>query len=97
MRLADIADIEDGLEDHRQFASFKGQPTVGLGIVKVQNSNSVAIVEEVKHRLESEIIPDLPPGRQAFDSGLWTSFSSTSCFLSSTFCLFVSSSLPSNH
>ncbi len=62
LRLADIADIEDGLEDHRQFASFNGQPTVGLGIVKVQNSNAVAIVEEVKSRLESEIIPNLPPG-----------------------------------
>jgi len=62
VRLADIANVEDGLEDHRQFASFNGRPTVGLGIVKVQNSNSVAIVEEVQKRLEAEILPELPPG-----------------------------------
>jgi HAE1 family hydrophobic/amphiphilic exporter-1 len=51
IRLGDIADIEDGLADHRQFASFNGQPTVGLGIVKVQNANTVAIVDEVERRL----------------------------------------------
>ncbi len=62
IRLGDIADVEDGLADHRQFASFNGQPTVGIGIVKVQNSNSVAIVSEVKRRLREEILPDLPPG-----------------------------------
>lgn len=62
IRLNDIARIEDGLEDHRQFASFNGRPTVGLGIIKVQNSNSVAIVDEVKRRLEEEILPELPPG-----------------------------------
>ncbi len=62
IRLGDIADIEDGLADHRQFASFNGQPTVGLGIVKVQNANTVAIVDEVEKRLKEEILPELPPG-----------------------------------
>jgi HAE1 family hydrophobic/amphiphilic exporter-1 len=62
LRLSDIAEIEDGLEDHRQFASFNGQPTVGLGIVKVQKSNTVAIVDEVRRRLDEEILPGLPPG-----------------------------------
>jgi HAE1 family hydrophobic/amphiphilic exporter-1 len=64
IRLGDIADIEDGLADHRQFASFNGKPTVGLGIVKVQNANTVAIVDEVERRLEEEIFPELPPGMQ---------------------------------
>jgi len=62
IRLGDISSIEDGLADHRQFASFNGKPTVGLGIVKVQNSNTVAIVDEVKRRLEEDILPELPPG-----------------------------------
>jgi len=35
---------------------------VGLGIVKVQNSNTVAIVDEVKRRLEEDILPELPAG-----------------------------------
>ncbi|MEE8496448.1 MAG: efflux RND transporter permease subunit, partial [Xanthomonadales bacterium] len=62
IRLGDISSIEDGLADHRQFASFNGRPTVGLGIVKVQNSNTVAIVDEVKRRLEEDILPELPLG-----------------------------------
>jgi len=64
IRLRDIAVVEDGLEDHRQFASFNGRPTVGLGIIKVQHANSVAIVKEVKRRLKEEILPELPPGIQ---------------------------------
>jgi HAE1 family hydrophobic/amphiphilic exporter-1 len=64
IRLADIAEVVDGLEDHRKFASFNGRTTVGLGIVKVQNSNTVAIVDEVKRRLDEEILPGLPPGMQ---------------------------------
>jgi HAE1 family hydrophobic/amphiphilic exporter-1 len=62
IRLGDIAKVEDGLADHRKFASFNGKPTVGIGIVKVTNSNSVAIVEEVENRLQEEILPELPPG-----------------------------------
>ncbi|MDO9189161.1 MAG: efflux RND transporter permease subunit, partial [Sulfurimicrobium sp.] len=48
--------------DFRQLARFMGKTTVGLGIVKVTNTNTVAIVEAIKKRLESEIIPQLPPG-----------------------------------
>ncbi len=64
IRLGDIAEVEDGITDHREFASFDGQPTVGLGIVKVQNANTVAIVDEVEKRLREEILPELPPGMQ---------------------------------
>jgi len=60
--LHEIATLEDGLADNRQFASFNGQPTVGLGIVKISNANTVAIIEEVKRRLTTEILPQLPPG-----------------------------------
>lgn len=62
IRLRDIAAIEDGLTDYRQLARFNGAPTVGLGIVKVANANTVAIVGEVQRRLQSEILPQLPPG-----------------------------------
>lgn len=62
IRLKDVATIVDGLEDYRQLARFNGEPTVGLGIVKIANANTVAIVDEVKRRLETEIIPALPPG-----------------------------------
>jgi len=62
VRLGDIADVVDGLADFRSVARFNGEPTVGLGIVKIAGSNTVAIVDEVQRRLEQEIIPQLPPG-----------------------------------
>ncbi len=62
IRLRDIASIDDGLADYRQLARFNGKPSAGIGIVKVSNANTVAIVAEVKRRLEQEIIPALPPG-----------------------------------
>lgn len=61
-RLKHFAEIEDGLADFRQLARFNGQPTVGIGIIKVQNANSVAIVDEITRRMDEEIIPSLPPG-----------------------------------
>ncbi len=60
--LRDIAVVEDGLADYRGLARYNGEPTVGIGIVKIANTNTVAIVEEVQRRLDEEIIPQLPPG-----------------------------------
>ncbi len=62
VRLRDVADVVDGLEDPRSLARFNGEPTVGLGIVKVAGTNTVAIIEEVQRRLDEEIRPQLPPG-----------------------------------
>ncbi len=62
VRLRDVAEIEDELADYRQLARFMGKTTIGLGLVKVANTNTVAIVEEIKKRLNNEIIPQLPPG-----------------------------------
>ncbi len=62
IRLADIAEVEDGLADNRQLARFNGEGTVGLGMVKVANTNTVEIVDKIKARLDNEIRPQLPPG-----------------------------------
>jgi HAE1 family hydrophobic/amphiphilic exporter-1 len=62
VRIGDIGAVVDGLADYRQLARFNGEPTVGIGIVKVSNANTVAVVEEVQRRLETEIRPQLPPG-----------------------------------
>ena len=62
VRLRDIAEIEDGLNDFRQMARANGRQSVGVGIVKVPNTNTVAIIETVERRLEEEIRPQLPPG-----------------------------------
>lgn len=62
IRLNDISDVEDGLADFRSMARFNGEPNVGIGIVKITGSNTVAIIDEVNKRLEEQIIPQLPPG-----------------------------------
>jgi hydrophobic/amphiphilic exporter-1 (mainly G- bacteria), HAE1 family len=62
IRLRDVAAVEDDLEDFRRLARFNSEPSVGLGIVKVPGSNTIAIVSEVKKRLAEEIEPQLPPG-----------------------------------
>ena len=62
IRLKDIAEIEDGLSDFRQLARFNGQTAIGLGAVKIPNTNTVATIQRIMERLENEIIPSLPPG-----------------------------------
>jgi len=62
VRLRDIGDIEDGLADDRQIIRFNGEPTVGIGIIKVSNYNTVRLVDDIRGRLDSEIIPQLPAG-----------------------------------
>lgn len=62
IRLKDVATLEDGITDNRQVARYNGKPTVGLGMVKIANANTVDIIREVERRLEQDIRPNLPPG-----------------------------------
>lgn len=60
--LKDIANIEDGISDNRQVARYNGKPSVGLGVVKIANTNTVEIIRNVIEKLENEVRPNLPPG-----------------------------------
>ena len=62
VRLRDIGEVVDGLADDRQIVRFNGTPTVGIGIVKVSNFNTVKLVDDILERLDSQIIPQLPAG-----------------------------------
>lgn len=62
IRLKDVAVVEDGITDNRQIARYNGKPTVGLGMVKIANANTMTIIKEVERRLEQDIRPNLPPG-----------------------------------
>ena len=62
IRLGDVAEVEDGLTDNRQLARFNGKTTVGLGMVKIANANTVAITERIQGRLDRDLRPALPPG-----------------------------------
>ncbi|MDH4134396.1 MAG: efflux RND transporter permease subunit, partial [Gammaproteobacteria bacterium] len=60
--LRDVARIEDGLEDARKLARYKGRPAVGLGIIKSSGANTVAVVDAAKERVEKDLRRLLPPG-----------------------------------
>jgi len=62
IHLKDIATVEDGITDNRQVARYNGKPTVGIGMVKIANANTVEIINEVEKRLDEDIRPNLPPG-----------------------------------
>jgi hydrophobic/amphiphilic exporter-1 (mainly G- bacteria), HAE1 family len=62
IKLKEVAQVKDDLTDFRQIARYNGKPTVGLGIIKIANSNTVDIIKEVERRLEADIKPNLPPG-----------------------------------
>ncbi len=60
--LKDVATIEDGITDNRQVARYNGKPTVGIGMVKIANANTVEIINDVIEKLEKDVRPNLPPG-----------------------------------
>lgn len=62
VKLNEIATISDGLSDKRSLARFNGHEGVAIGIQKVQNANTVAIVREVSERLDTLVRPALPDG-----------------------------------
>ncbi|MCP1727128.1 HAE1 family hydrophobic/amphiphilic exporter-1 [Natronospira proteinivora] len=64
VRLGDVAEIVDGLDDYRSLARFQGEETIGIGVVKIAGTNTVEIVNEVRRRVAEEIEPQLPPGMQ---------------------------------
>ncbi|MFU8894652.1 MAG: efflux RND transporter permease subunit [Luteolibacter sp.] len=61
VRLADVGEAVDGVEDDRQLARFTGETTVGLGIVKQSDANAVALSRLVRERLE-QMSENFPPG-----------------------------------
>ncbi|HXZ85192.1 MAG TPA: efflux RND transporter permease subunit, partial [Myxococcota bacterium] len=61
--LRDVARVEDGEADVRAEARFRGVQTVGVGVRKQTDGNTVAICDEVNRRLE-QLRPLLPEGIQ---------------------------------
>ena len=62
VKLDEIATLSDGLSDKRSLARFNGREGVAIGIQKVQNANTVAIVRAVSERLDTLVRPALPEG-----------------------------------
>jgi len=52
VKVGDVAAVDDGLADARSAASVDGRPAVVLQVRKQAGSNTVAVVERVKERVE---------------------------------------------
>ncbi|MBS1148464.1 MAG: family efflux transporter [Myxococcaceae bacterium] len=61
IRLAEIAQVEDGAEDVETAANWNGEPTVLLALRKQSGTNTVEVVDTVRARLDL-ISRELPPG-----------------------------------
>ena len=52
VRVRDIGRAEDGTKEERSLARLNGVPSVMIGVVRQSGSNTVAVIEDVKKRLE---------------------------------------------
>ena len=62
VRLEDIANVYEGLEDFRKYASFNANPSLIIGVKKISGTNAFEIEKEIMERLNKEIMPSLEPG-----------------------------------
>ncbi|MGA0332609.1 MAG: efflux RND transporter permease subunit [Kiritimatiellia bacterium] len=63
VRFQDVGRAEWGVEDERVTARFKGNPTVGLGVVRQSKANTLEVASGVK-AVMAELAPSLPEGIQ---------------------------------
>jgi multidrug efflux pump len=61
VRVADVGEAVDGIENERSLARFAGTPTVGLGVVKQQDANTVALARAVRKKMTG-LSGNFPPG-----------------------------------
>ena len=61
IRLGEVADVRDGIEEQRSLALVNGTPAVALDILKQAGANIVEVVDAVKRTAEA-LRAELPPG-----------------------------------
>ncbi len=72
IRLGQVARVEEGLADVRRLSRFRGEPAVGLGVIKQRGSNAVAVARSVKERIRelnaSGLLPEKMKMNISFDA-----------------------------
>ncbi len=61
IRIGDVGEVVDAVEDDRQLARFRGETAVGLGVIKQADANTVELAMSL-HRRMAEIGEAFPPG-----------------------------------
>jgi hydrophobe/amphiphile efflux-1 (HAE1) family protein len=59
--IKDVVEVEEGIADVRRISRSNGKNAIGLGIRKQRGSNTMAVAEGVKKKME-ELQKSLPPG-----------------------------------
>ncbi len=59
--LAEVAQVQDGIEEQRSLALVNGIPAIGMDILKQSGANTVGVVEAVKKEIQA-VQKELPPG-----------------------------------
>lgn len=73
VRVSDIAKVEKDARDERTELKYNGRATIGLGVAKQSNANTLDVIHGVKAEME-KVIPTLPKDiimETAFDSGIY--------------------------
>ena len=72
-RLKDVATVEKGAQDDRRELHYNGVATIGLGIVKQSNANTLDVIKSVKVEMDKikKTLPSDITMETAFDSGLF--------------------------
>jgi multidrug efflux pump len=63
VKLGQVADVQEGLDEIRRLSRLNLKPSIGLGIKKQRGSNAVAVARAVKERVK-ELSASLPPGME---------------------------------
>ncbi len=51
VRLGDVAEVEDGIQDHDTYSRINGKTTVGVNILKQSDANAVEVSRQVRREL----------------------------------------------
>ncbi len=73
VRVGDVAKVEKDARDERTELKYNGRATIGLGVAKQSNANTLDVIHGVKAEME-KVIPTLPKDiimETAFDSGIY--------------------------
>ncbi len=73
VRLKDVAHVEKGAEDERRELHYNGTASIGLGVVKQSNANTLDVIRGIKVEMEKikETLPADIIMETAFDSGIF--------------------------
>jgi hydrophobic/amphiphilic exporter-1 (mainly G- bacteria), HAE1 family len=61
IRIRDVGEAEDGMQERRTFAYFNGKPAIGLEIRRQIGANTVKVVEDIQKKMV-ELKKQLPAG-----------------------------------